>query len=39
MTHLKTPFEFRLLEMQEENRDDFFRFFLVKKYSLKFIDI
>jgi hypothetical protein len=39
MTHLKTPFEFRLLGMQEENKDIFLAFFLIKKYSLKFIDI
>jgi hypothetical protein len=41
VTHLKAPFEFRLLEMQEVNKDKFFHnlFLKVKKRELLFIDI
>lgn len=40
VTHLKPPFEFRLIEMQEENNDIFLlNFFNVKKQWLSFIDI
>jgi hypothetical protein len=37
MTHLKAPFEFRLMGMQEENDDIFFvKLFLCKKTKIIF---